>query len=227
MVVGAVQAAVVIGVARLLFTLPATEALWALLGAVPVYAGAHLILGFALSALADSQMQAIQGAIFFYLPSMLLSGFMFPFQGMPTWARISEKRSAHALRAGDARRALEGRQRLVRRGGDVAGGVVCSRRHASGADGLPATARVNRHTSDARAHRRAAEPARELRGCCRSRHFTTSAMTSRSAPPQCPPHDELPRGTRCGCAPNRWREPHTGYLGREWPRVCDGEFRRS
>jgi ABC-2 type transport system permease protein len=37
--------------------------------------------------LAESQMQAMQGAVFFYLPSMLLSGFMFPFQGMPGWAQ--------------------------------------------------------------------------------------------------------------------------------------------
>jgi ABC-2 type transport system permease protein len=86
-VISGVQAAVVIGVARLLFALPVTGPLWVLLAAVPVYAGAHLILGFALSALAESQMQAIQGAVFFYLPSMLLSGFMFPFQGMPAWAR--------------------------------------------------------------------------------------------------------------------------------------------
>jgi ABC-2 type transport system permease protein len=61
--------------------------LWALLIAVPLYSAAHLILGFAFSALADSQLQAIQGAVFFYLPSMLLSGFMFPFQGMPAWAQ--------------------------------------------------------------------------------------------------------------------------------------------
>jgi len=40
------------------------------------------------SALAESQMQAMQGAVFFYLPSMLLSGFMFPFDGMPKWARV-------------------------------------------------------------------------------------------------------------------------------------------
>jgi ABC-2 type transport system permease protein len=45
-------------------------------------------LGFALSAVAENQLQAIQGAVFFYLPSMLLSGFMFPFQGMPGWARV-------------------------------------------------------------------------------------------------------------------------------------------
>lgn len=86
-IVGTVQAAIVICIARLLFHLPATGNLWALFVGVPLYASAHLILGFGLSALAESQMQAIQAAVFFYLPSMLLSGFMFPFQGMPTWAR--------------------------------------------------------------------------------------------------------------------------------------------
>jgi ABC-2 type transport system permease protein len=86
-IIGTVQAAVVIGFARLLFNLPVTGNLWALLAAVPLYSAAHLILGFAFSALAESQLQAIQGAIFFYLPSMLLSGFMFPFLGMPAWAR--------------------------------------------------------------------------------------------------------------------------------------------
>jgi ABC-2 type transport system permease protein len=86
-IIGTVQAAVVIYIARLLFNLPLTGDLWALLIAVPLYASAHLILGFTFSALADSQLQAIQGAVFFYLPSMLLSGFMFPFLGMPAWAR--------------------------------------------------------------------------------------------------------------------------------------------
>jgi ABC-2 type transport system permease protein len=86
-VIGAAQGAVVIGLARLLFDLPVSGGIWALLGATPVYAAANLLLGFAFSALAESQMQAMQGAVFFYLPSMLLSGFMFPFQGMPGWAR--------------------------------------------------------------------------------------------------------------------------------------------
>jgi ABC-2 type transport system permease protein len=85
--IGTLQGAIAIGIARLLFELPAAAGLGALLAALPLYAGAHLILGFALSALAESQMQAMQGAVFFYLPSMLLSGFMFPFQGMPGWAR--------------------------------------------------------------------------------------------------------------------------------------------
>jgi ABC-2 type transport system permease protein len=86
-VIGAMQGAVVVGLAQLLFYLPVKGGIWALLAAAPVYATANLILGFAFSALAESQMQAIQGAVFFYLPSMLLSGFMFPFQGMPGWAR--------------------------------------------------------------------------------------------------------------------------------------------
>jgi ABC-2 type transport system permease protein len=85
--IGTLQGAIAIGIARLLFELPSAAGLEALLAALPLYAGAHLILGFALSALAESQMQAMQGAVFFYLPSMLLSGFMFPFQGMPGWAR--------------------------------------------------------------------------------------------------------------------------------------------
>jgi ABC-2 type transport system permease protein len=86
-VIGAAQGVVVVGLAELIFGLPAGGGVWALLAAAPVYASANLILGFAFSALAESQMQAMQGAVFFYLPSMLLSGFMFPFQGMPGWAR--------------------------------------------------------------------------------------------------------------------------------------------
>jgi ABC-2 type transport system permease protein len=87
-VIGTAQGLVVVGIARVLFDLPTRGGVWALLAAAPVYAAANLIFGFAISALAESQMQAMQGAVFFYLPSMLLSGFMFPFQGMPAWARV-------------------------------------------------------------------------------------------------------------------------------------------
>lgn len=86
-VIGTVQAGVVFYLARLLFNLPLNGNILELLLPVPVYASAYLILGFAFSAVAESQLQAIQGAVFFYLPSMLLSGFMFPFDGMPKWAR--------------------------------------------------------------------------------------------------------------------------------------------
>jgi ABC-2 type transport system permease protein len=85
--VGIVQAAVVIWIARYLFDLPTRGNLGALLLAVPLFSAAHLVLGFTLSALANNQLQAVQGTVFFYLPSMLLSGFLFPFQGMPAWAR--------------------------------------------------------------------------------------------------------------------------------------------
>jgi ABC-2 type transport system permease protein len=85
--IGTAQGMVAVCLAQLLFDLPARGGIWALLAAAPVYATANLILGFAFSALAESQMQAMQAAVFFYLPSMLLSGFMFPFQGMPGWTR--------------------------------------------------------------------------------------------------------------------------------------------
>jgi ABC-2 type transport system permease protein len=86
-VVAVAQAAIVIALARLLFDMPALGSVTALLFGSALFALAHLTLGFALSALAHSQVQAIQAAVFFYLPSMLLSGFMFPFEGMPAWAR--------------------------------------------------------------------------------------------------------------------------------------------
>ena len=86
--VGVVQAAMVVWISHLLFDLPVHGNLAALFMAVPLYSAAHLILGFTLSALANNQLQAVQGAVFFYLPSMLLSGFLFPFRGMPAWARI-------------------------------------------------------------------------------------------------------------------------------------------
>ncbi len=86
-VIGTLQAAVVVYLARLLFDLPLNGNIAELLLAVPLYASGYLILGFAFSAVAESRLQAIQGAVFFYLPSMLLSGFMFPFNGMPKWAR--------------------------------------------------------------------------------------------------------------------------------------------
>jgi ABC-2 type transport system permease protein len=86
-IVAVAQAAIVIALARVLFGMPALGSVAVLLLASALFALAHLTLGFALSALAYSQIQAIQAAVFFYLPSMLLSGFMFPFEGMPRWAQ--------------------------------------------------------------------------------------------------------------------------------------------
>jgi ABC-2 type transport system permease protein len=86
-IVAVAQAAIVIALANVLFHMPTRGNVTVLLLASAVFGLAHLTLGFALSAVAYSQIQAIQAAVFFYLPSMLLSGFMFPFEGMPAWAR--------------------------------------------------------------------------------------------------------------------------------------------
>jgi len=85
---GVAQAAIVLLVAYALFGLPVRGPVVALLLAAALLALAHLLTGFAVSALARTQVQAIQAVVFFYLPSMLLSGFMFPFSGMPSWAQV-------------------------------------------------------------------------------------------------------------------------------------------
>lgn len=81
------QAGVVVALGHALFGVPVAGAVALLQGAAAVFAAAHLTLGFAISALARTQVQAVQAAVLFYLPSMVLSGFMFPFEGMPGWAQ--------------------------------------------------------------------------------------------------------------------------------------------
>jgi ABC-2 type transport system permease protein len=71
-----------------LFAVPLPPATWALVLVSPLFAGAYLVLGFAVSTIAQTQIQAVQAAVFCYLPSLMLSGFMFPFNGMPRWAQI-------------------------------------------------------------------------------------------------------------------------------------------
>jgi ABC-2 type transport system permease protein len=84
---GLVQVAVILVFARLLFAIPLIGSLWLLLGAVLVFIAANVTLGYTFSTLARTQMQAMQMTFFFFLPSILLSGFMFPFRGMPEWAQ--------------------------------------------------------------------------------------------------------------------------------------------
>lgn len=86
-VVGAVQVAVILSAARLLFHVPFVGSLLLLLGAILVFVMALVLLGYTFSTLARNQMQAMQLTFFFFLPSILLSGFMFPFHGMPDWAQ--------------------------------------------------------------------------------------------------------------------------------------------
>jgi ABC-2 type transport system permease protein len=85
--VGAVQVTVVLTAASLLFSVPFAGSLSLLLTGVLVFVLALVLLGYAISTTARTQLQAMQLTFFFFLPSLLLSGFMFPFRGMPMWAQ--------------------------------------------------------------------------------------------------------------------------------------------
>ncbi len=85
--IGFVQVAVILIVAELLFEVPFIgPGSWLLLG-ILVFIAANLSIGITISSVARNQTQAMQMTFFFFLPSMLLSGFMFPFRGMPFWAQ--------------------------------------------------------------------------------------------------------------------------------------------
>ena len=84
---GFVQAVLVIGCCRVLFDLPLRGDLLAFALFLAVFIFAHLVMGLTISAAAGSQLQAVQGAVLVYLPSMVLSGFFFPFANMPVWAQ--------------------------------------------------------------------------------------------------------------------------------------------
>lgn len=85
--VGAIQTLIVIGAARLVFHIPFEGDPAAFLIAVTLFIVTNLMLGYLISTLARTQMQAMQMTFFIFLPSILLSGFMFPFRAMPAWAR--------------------------------------------------------------------------------------------------------------------------------------------
>jgi ABC-2 type transport system permease protein len=86
--IGYVQVAVILTAARLLFDVPMVGSLALLSGTLVVFMAANLAVGFTFSTVAQNQLQAMQLTFFFFLPSMLLSGFMFPFRGMPMWAQM-------------------------------------------------------------------------------------------------------------------------------------------
>lgn len=87
-VLGYVQLGVILSAAWLLFSVPMVGSLPLLLAMIGVFMLANLGVGFTFSTLARNQLQALQLTFFFFLPSMLLSGFMFPFRGMPQWAQV-------------------------------------------------------------------------------------------------------------------------------------------
>ena len=86
-VTGYVQLGVILGAAWLLFEVPMLGSFTLLMATIGLFMIANLAVGFTFSTLARNQLQAMQMTFFFFLPSMLLSGFMFPFRGMPQWAQ--------------------------------------------------------------------------------------------------------------------------------------------
>jgi ABC-2 type transport system permease protein len=82
------QVTIILLTAKLLFNVPVEGSLILLLCSVLVFVIANLAVGITFSTLAKNQMQAMQMTFFFFLPSILLSGFMFPFRGMPGWAQV-------------------------------------------------------------------------------------------------------------------------------------------
>ncbi len=85
--IGYVQVTVILVAARLLFDVPMVGSLPLLSAVLVVFIAANLAVGFTFSTIARNQLQAMQLTFFFFLPSMLLTGFMFPFRGMPQWAQ--------------------------------------------------------------------------------------------------------------------------------------------
>ncbi|MBI1407782.1 MAG: ABC transporter permease subunit [Caulobacter sp.] len=85
--IGVIQTAIILILARLLFDVPFMGGWGALSIGVVLFIIGSLSLGFLFSTLARTQLQAMQMSVFYLLPSLLLSGFMFPFRGMPGWAQ--------------------------------------------------------------------------------------------------------------------------------------------
>ncbi len=85
--IGYVQVTLILLVAHFFFNVPMLGSLGLLYGIALIFIAANLALGITFSTIAKNQLQAMQMAFFFFLPSILLSGFMFPFRGMPAWAQ--------------------------------------------------------------------------------------------------------------------------------------------
>lgn len=85
--IGYVQVSVILVAARLVFNVPMVGSLTLLSVVLVLFIAANLAVGFTFSTIARNQLQAMQLTFFFFLPSMLLTGFMFPFRGMPAWAQ--------------------------------------------------------------------------------------------------------------------------------------------
>src|SRR5262245_57728803 len=86
--VGYIQVGLILLAAQVLFQVPMFGSLGLLLVVTFVFIAANLAVGITFSTVAQNQLQAMQLTFFFFLPSLLLSGFAFPFRGMPVWAQV-------------------------------------------------------------------------------------------------------------------------------------------
>jgi ABC-2 type transport system permease protein len=85
--IGLIQISIVMAAARFVFQVPIIGNLLAVYLSALLFIGANLTVGITLSSLAENQLQGMQLTFFYFLPNILLSGFMFPFAGMPKWAQ--------------------------------------------------------------------------------------------------------------------------------------------
>jgi ABC-2 type transport system permease protein len=86
-IIAYLQVTVILLAAKLIFNVPFVGNPWLLAMLLGSYIAANLTIGFTLSTFARNQLQAMQMSTFYFLPSLLLSGFLFPFRGMPLWAQ--------------------------------------------------------------------------------------------------------------------------------------------
>jgi ABC-2 type transport system permease protein len=86
-VIGFIQVTLILTFGRLIFEVPIVGSLWLLALLSTLFIATNLSIGYTFSTIAQNQLQAIQMSFMFFLPNILLSGFMFPFAGMPGWAQ--------------------------------------------------------------------------------------------------------------------------------------------
>jgi ABC-2 type transport system permease protein len=86
--IGLVQASIILAAARYVFQVPFFGSLGIVYLSALLFIAASLTVGITISSMAQNQLQAMQMAMFYFLPNILLSGFMFPFKGMPGWAQV-------------------------------------------------------------------------------------------------------------------------------------------
>lgn len=87
-IIGYMQAGIILIASKIIFGVPFLGSILLMCLALMIFIICNLALGFTISTIAENQMQAMQESIFILLPSILLSGFMFPFYGMPIWAQF-------------------------------------------------------------------------------------------------------------------------------------------